>query len=411
MPSSYSGKQHNLKRKVYIHSWGVPHLQDIPNCATTSKMARLSYLLLASTSLLLNNVASTSALSSVLDLTPDNFEKVALKSGKPGLVEFFAPWCGHCKNLAPIYEELAADFSFASDKLHISKVDADEHRELGKKFGVQGFPTLKWFDGKSDKPEEYNGARDLESLSKFVTEKTGVRPKGALKVASNVQMLTDATFAKAIGGENDVLVAFTAPWCGHCKALAPIWEKLANDFQLEPHVTIAKVDADAENSRRTAELFDIRSYPTIKFFPRGSNDPVDYAGGRSEEDFVVYLNEKSGTHRVVGGGLDRVAGTIKVLDEIVAKYVTGSEKSISRLMREVKAASKELEGRYAPYYFKVLGKLIENKGYVAKELARLERIVTKGGLAPEKLDDLVSRSNILRRFTKEKEEPKAKDEL
>ncbi|EER38884.1 disulfide-isomerase tigA [Histoplasma capsulatum H143] len=374
-------------------------------------MARLSYLLLASTSLLLNNVASTSALSSVLDLTPDNFEKVALKSGKPGLVEFFAPWCGHCKNLAPIYEELAADFSFASDKLHISKVDADEHRELGKKFGVQGFPTLKWFDGKSDKPEEYNGARDLESLSKFVTEKTGVRPKGALKVASNVQMLTDATFAKAIGGENDVLIAFTAPWCGHCKALAPIWEKLANDFQLEPHVTIAKVDADAENSRRTAELFDIRSYPTIKFFPRGSNDPVDYAGGRSEEDFVVYLNEKSGTHRVVGGGLDREAGTIEVLDDIVAKYVTGSEKSISRLMREVKAASKELEGRYAPYYFKVLGKLIENKGYVAKELARLERIVTKGGLAPEKLDDLVSRSNILRRFTTEKEEPKAKDEL
>lgn len=157
-------------------------------------------------------------------------------------------------------------------------------------------------------------------------------------------------------------------------------------------------------------MFDIRSYPTIKFFPRGSNDPVDYAGGRSEEDFVVYLNEKSGTHRVVGGGLDREAGTIEVLDDIVAKYVTGSEKSISRLMREVKAASKELEGRYAPYYFKVLGKLIENKEYVAKELARLERIVTKGGLAPEKLDDLVSRSNILRRFTKEKEEPKEKEE-
>ncbi|PGH36923.1 protein disulfide-isomerase domain [[Emmonsia] crescens] len=375
-------------------------------------MARLSYLLLASASLLLTNVVPATAISAVLDLTPDNFDAVALKSGKPGLVEFFAPWCGHCKNLAPIFDELADTFAFASDKIHISKVDADEHKSLGKRFGVQGFPTLKWFDGKSDKPEEYNGGRDLESLAKFVTEKTGLKPKGAQKTASNVQMLTDATFSNAVGGEKDVFVAFTAPWCGHCKSLAPIWEKLANDFQLEPSVAIAKVDADAENSKRTAEAHGVKSYPTIKFFPRGSTTPVNYDGGRSEEDFVAYLNEKSGTHRVVGGGLDKEAGTIEALDAIVAKYVTGGEKSVSKLQDEVKAAAKSLEGQYAAYYVKVLGKLAENKDYVTKELARLERMVSKGGLAPEKVDDLMSRANILRRFIGEKgEEKKGKDEL
>ncbi|OAX79823.1 protein disulfide-isomerase domain [Emergomyces africanus] len=375
-------------------------------------MARLSYLLLASASLLLNNVAPAAAISAVLDLTPDNFDSVALKSGKPGLVEFFAPWCGHCKNLAPIYDELANAFAFASDKVHISKVDADEHRSLGQRFGVQGFPTLKWFDGKSDKPEEYNGGRDLESLSKFVTEKTGIKPKGAQKAASNVQMLTDATFSKAIGGDKDVFVAFTAPWCGHCKSLAPIWEKLANDFQLEPNVAIAKVDADAENSKRTAEAQGIKSYPTIKFFPRGSTAPINYEGGRSHQDFVTYLNEQSGTHRAVGGGLNKEAGTIAALDAIVAKYVTGVEKSVSKLLDEVKIAAKDLEGQYAAYYVKVLGKLVDNKDYVTKELARLERMVSKGGMAPEKVDDLMSRGNILRRFIGEKgEEKKGKDEL
>ena len=177
-------------------------------------MARLGYLLLASLTAL-SGVVSAGSNSAVLDLIPDNFDKVVLQSGKPGLVEFFAPWCGHCKQLAPVYEELAQAFAHASDKVHISKVDADAQRSLGKRFGIQGFPTVKWFDGKSDKPEEYKGGRDLESLSSFITEKTGIKPKGAKKNApSHVQILTDTTFSKTIGGDKEVLVAFTAPWCG-----------------------------------------------------------------------------------------------------------------------------------------------------------------------------------------------------
>lgn len=108
------------------------------------------------------------AASAVKDLLPTNFDDVVLKSGKPALVEFFAPWCGHCKTLAPIYDELAGAFEFASDKVTVAKVDADAHKDLGRKFGVQGFPTLKWFDGKSAEPVDYKSGRDLESLSAFV---------------------------------------------------------------------------------------------------------------------------------------------------------------------------------------------------------------------------------------------------
>lgn len=174
-------------------------------------MVRVSYLL-ASTLTVLSGLADAS--SAVKDLIPKNFDNVVLKSGKPALVEFFAPWCGHCKTLAPIYEELASAFAFAEDKVTIGKVDADANRDLGKRFGIQGFPTIKWFDGKSDKPEEYKGGRDLESLSAFITEKTGIKPRGAQKEPSKVEFLNDATFKTTVGGDKDVLVAFTAPWCG-----------------------------------------------------------------------------------------------------------------------------------------------------------------------------------------------------
>ena len=163
---------------------------------------------------LLSLLSTTSAGSAVIDLIPDNFDKIVLQSGKPALVEFFAPWCGHCKNLAPVYEELATSFQFADDKVSVAKVDADDHKSLGKRFGVGGFPTLKWFDGKNDKPEDYNGGRDLESLSKFISDKTGIKPKMKRVAPSAVHMLSDKTFQQEIGGQKDVLVAFTAPWCG-----------------------------------------------------------------------------------------------------------------------------------------------------------------------------------------------------
>lgn len=157
-------------------------------------------------------ITSASAASAVKDLLPSNFDDIVLNSGKPALVEFFAPWCGHCKTLAPIYEELASAFESQSDKVTIAKVDADAHKDLGRKHGVQGFPTLKWFE--NGKVEDYKSGRDLESLVAFVSGKTGVMMKQKKAEKSNVEMLNDATFKERIGGEKDVLVAFTAPWCG-----------------------------------------------------------------------------------------------------------------------------------------------------------------------------------------------------
>ena len=184
---------------------------------------------------------------------------------------------------------------------------------------------------------------------------------------------------------------------------------------------IAKVDAEGENSKATAQSQDVSSYPTIKFFPRGSNTPEDYSGARSEEALVSYINSKAGLHRTVGGGLDATAGTISSLDSIVRNYLVSPE-TLSKITTEAQAAAKALVGgagdKYAEYYVKVLNKLSENKGYLDKESKRLQGLLGRSeGMAREKVDDLRRRSNILKAFLGEKVESvveegqKTKDEL
>lgn len=142
---------------------------------------------------------------------------------------------------------------------------------------------------------------------------------------------------------------------------------------------------------------------------------MDYEGGRSEKDFVAFLNKHAGTHRAVGGGLDATGGTIAAMDEIVNRMVAAGgstgESAKSYLEEARKAAlagTEKTQDKYSQYYVKVMEKAQANKDYVSKELARLQGIIAKGGLAPEKMDDLTSRSNILQRFIGQ---PQEKDEL
>jgi len=193
-----------------------------------------------------------------------------------------------------------------------------------------------------------------------------------------------------------------------CKTLAPVWEKFSEDFSTESGVLIAKVDAEAENSKALAGEQGVSSYPTIKYFPKGSKVAEDYNGARSESALVDWVNTKAGTDRTVGGGLGTKAGTIENLDSIVAKLTNGN---VAYITEEVKKASNGLKGVYAEYYSKVLTKLGTNQGYATKELARLQNIIERGGLAPTKLDEMVGRSNILRSFASPMAEAPDKEEL
>lgn len=106
-----------------------------------------------------------------------------------------------------------------------------------------------------------------------------------------VKIIVGKTFhSMVLDNDKDVLIKYYAPWCGHCKKLAPIWEQLATELKDVPNLVIGKFDATANE----VEGLEIRGYPTLKFYPAGSKpEGIDYEGDRGVEDFKNWLKEKS----------------------------------------------------------------------------------------------------------------------
>ncbi|HEY83345.1 MAG TPA: thioredoxin [Dehalococcoidia bacterium] len=96
-----------------------------------------------------------------IEVSDDNFDQVVLQSDKPVLVDFWAAWCGPCRMVAPIVEELAEEYE---GRVTVAKVDVDQNRKTASRYGVMSIPTLLIFK---------NGAP--------VSNIVGFRPKADLK--------------------------------------------------------------------------------------------------------------------------------------------------------------------------------------------------------------------------------------
>lgn len=338
----------------------------------------------------------------VLALTDKNFSDYVPSTRKiPSLIKFYAPWCGHCKTLAPIFNELAENVQKKlKDKVNIADVDCDEHKDLCQKYGVTGYPTLKWFGVGDGEPEVYSKTRDLEALVEYIGEKTDTKLK-IEKPKSKVVELTPKNFDSIVKDPTkNVLVKFYAPWCGHCKSLAPIFDKVADDYAFESDVIIAKLDADAHKSIK--DKVDISGFPTLKFYPKGENaEVIDYDGDRSQEAFLAFINEKAGTYREIGGGLNSKAGVLDNFKDITSRYISSKNlDDMKNLISEASDIAKEVGTKNAEYYSKVVSNVqAKGKDYIDKEIARLSKLL-KSSIADDKRDFFTIRKNILSQFLK-----------
>lgn len=107
-------------------------------------------------------------MSVAVNVTSEDFSELVLNSDVPVLVDFWAPWCGPCKAISPIIEELAADHK---GKLLLAKVNVDDHSSIASDYGVRGIPTLILFNN-GEVLGSMVGASTKEKIEDFLEQHT-----------------------------------------------------------------------------------------------------------------------------------------------------------------------------------------------------------------------------------------------
>ncbi|XP_072882455.1 protein disulfide-isomerase [Hemitrygon akajei] len=139
----------------------------------------------------------------VLVLKKDNFDE-ALQQYRHLLVEFYAPWCGHCKALAPEYSKAAAKLKEEGSDIRLAKVDATEESELAQTFLVRGYPTIKFFkNGDKKNPKDYAAGRQHEDIVNWLKKRTGPAAD-TITEADAADKLVDSSEVVVIGFFKDL---------------------------------------------------------------------------------------------------------------------------------------------------------------------------------------------------------------
>jgi len=244
------------------------------------------------------------ALSEVVVLTNDNW-KEELNKHEFTAVEFYAPWCGHCKKLAPVWDELSEVIAKdKGDKFGIAKVDCTVNSD--KCGDVKSYPTLKFFRRDVSDDDQYDGERDLASLQKWIETKEKGSSSDVVEFASLAEL------DSAAKNYDSLFVFFYAPWCGWCKKIKPVVERVGTYFNTKPDgkkLLVAKIDSIANNNA-AATKYDIKVFPTFYYIRNGRRQIHPTVGsdyGRTFEQFVSWLTPRRGPTSIEIDSADKLS--------------------------------------------------------------------------------------------------------
>jgi protein disulfide-isomerase A6 len=213
--------------------------------------------------------------SPVLQVDSKNYERLIAKSNYTSIVEFYAPWCGHCKNLKPAYEKAAKNLEGLAN---VAAVDCDD--EANKPFcgsmGVQGFPTLKIVRPKKGggKPmvQDYQGQRTATAIVDAVVQ----------QINNYVVKIEDKSLDKFLDDkEAPKAILFTEK--GTTSALL---KSVAIDF-----AGVITIGQARNKEAKAVETFSIEKFPTLVLLPGGDAPAVVYDGELKKEAIVKFLSQ------------------------------------------------------------------------------------------------------------------------
>jgi len=201
-------------------------------------------------------------------------------------------------------KKVAEDSAIAS-KLNFAIVHEDDFKDEMDKFGVKDKDAAFVIDdAKNSLKYKSSDEFSVDAVKKFAQDYIAGNLKAYIKsepVPTNDQPL------KTVVGETwnqivmdptkDVLIELYAPWCGHCKKLAPAYEELANSLKNVENVVIAKMDATVNDSPHPK--YQAKGYPTILFAPAGNKEnPISYSGERDVKSFTEWLKKNAASWKV-----------------------------------------------------------------------------------------------------------------
>ncbi|KAL3855342.1 hypothetical protein ACJMK2_014558 [Sinanodonta woodiana] len=193
------------------------------------------------------------------------------------LVDFFAPWCGPCQQLAPEWRRLAKMLK-GSKNIHVAMVDCVAQHNLCQEQQVHSYPTMRLFPAGSTNTGSYfahsGWNRDAESLKSWVYD----------FLPSKVEALDwNKFFGNVLPRSTPWIIDFFAPWCGHCQVFKPEFEKVAEG--LEGIAKAGKVDCDA--NRGLCQQAGVRAYPSVRFY-QGTVNP-----GQTQNPYGLDINSQN----------------------------------------------------------------------------------------------------------------------
>ncbi|KAI9748625.1 MAG: hypothetical protein M4579_007165 [Chaenotheca gracillima] len=212
----------------------------------------------------------------VVQVDAKSYDSLIARSNHTSILEFYAPWCGHCQNLKPAYEKAAKSLAGLA-KVAAINCDDESNKAFCGSMGVQGFPTLKIVrpGKKTGRPnvEDYQGPRSAKGIVDAMVD----------KIPNHVKRVQDKDLDDWLAGSNDTTKAILFSNKGTTSALI---KSLAVDFL--GGISFAQI-RDKEKS--AVETFGISKYPTLVLLPGGDKESVVYDGDMKKEPMTAFLSQ------------------------------------------------------------------------------------------------------------------------